>query len=185
MRCNQDMRDIDDIRRAGLKLIEAEAGGPTGAAKLLGMSVAQFSNLRDGAKDSKTKKPRGMRKETARKIEKEAGKPCGWLDVDHSIRTINFDDCTASQTVSIEKAISTLAEALNSLPHDQAAEKAADTLATLARAPDSAKARRAVAAALNVSVGPLTPDPLAQPRPKRGIQAQDHQHHQDQERKVA
>jgi len=83
------MRDIDDIRRDNLKLIEAEAGGPTAAAGLLDMSVAQFSNLRDGAKDSKTGKPRGMRKETARKIEEAAGKHVGWLDVDHSSSSLN------------------------------------------------------------------------------------------------
>jgi len=79
------MRDIDDIRRDNLKIIEAEAGGATAAANQLVMSVPQFSNLRDGAKDSKTGKPRGMRKDTARKIEKAAGKPKGWLDVDHSL----------------------------------------------------------------------------------------------------
>ncbi|MFU1927635.1 S24 family peptidase [Bordetella hinzii] len=77
------MKDIDQIRRANLRLIEQDAGGPSAAAKLLGMAPAQFMNLRDGAKDSKTGKPRGMRKETARRIESAAGKVPGWLDVDH------------------------------------------------------------------------------------------------------
>lgn len=74
------MKDIDEIRRENLRAIELEFGGPAGAAKRLGMSNSQFTNLRDGAKDSKTGKPRGMRKETARKIELAAGKPAGWLD---------------------------------------------------------------------------------------------------------
>ena len=74
------MKDIDEIRRENLRSIELEFGGPAGAAKQLGMSNSQFTNLRDGAKDSKTGKPRGMRKETARKIELAAGKPAGWLD---------------------------------------------------------------------------------------------------------
>lgn len=78
------MKDIDQTRRENLKLLELETGSPTSAAKLAGMSLAQFANLREGAKDSKTGKPRGMRKETARKIEANAGKPAGWLDVDHS-----------------------------------------------------------------------------------------------------
>lgn len=78
------MKDIDDIRRENLRLIEKEAGGTTEAATLCGMSPSQFANLRDGAKDSKTGKPRGMRKETARRIEDAAHKPHGWLDVDHS-----------------------------------------------------------------------------------------------------
>ena len=78
------MRDIDEIRRCNLRRLEEELGGPTVAAGRLGMSLAQFANLRDGAKDSKTGKPRGMRKETARRIELAGEKPVGWLDRDHS-----------------------------------------------------------------------------------------------------
>lgn len=77
------MKDIDETRRNNLRIIEDECGSPSEAAKAVGMSLAQFTNLRDGAKDSKTGKPRGMRKETARRIEKAAGKPEGWLDVEH------------------------------------------------------------------------------------------------------
>lgn len=79
------MKDIDTIRRENLLLIEQEAGGASEAADLVGMSPSQFINLRDGAKDSKTGKPRGMRKETARRIESGANKPEGWLDRDHSV----------------------------------------------------------------------------------------------------
>lgn len=79
-----DMKDIDQIRRDNLKALEAEHGGPAAAAATLGMSHSQFSNLRDGAKDSKTGRPRGMRTATARNIEERAGKPLGWLDTDHS-----------------------------------------------------------------------------------------------------
>jgi len=75
------MKDIDEIRRDNLRQIEAECGGASAAARLLEMSPSQFMNLRDGAKDSKTGKRRGMRKETARRIERYARKPPGWLDV--------------------------------------------------------------------------------------------------------
>ena len=51
------MKDIDEIRRKNLGLIEQELGGPNEAAKLIGMSASQFTNLRKGAKDSKTGKP--------------------------------------------------------------------------------------------------------------------------------
>lgn len=78
------MKDIDQIRRDNLRIIESQVGGPSAAAKLLEMSPAQFMNLRDGAKDSKTGKQRGMRKDTARRIEQAAGKPIGWLDLDHA-----------------------------------------------------------------------------------------------------
>lgn len=81
--CNRRVRDIDDIRRANLQLIQQEVGSAAAAATLLEMSHAQFANLRDGARDSKTGKRRGMRKETARRIESLAMKPHGWLDIDH------------------------------------------------------------------------------------------------------
>ncbi|MDR1661235.1 MAG: hypothetical protein LBR95_02235 [Azoarcus sp.] len=87
------MKDIDDIRRENLCLLEKEMGGATAIANLIGMSPVQYINLRNGAKDSQTGKPRGMRKGTARKIEAAAGKPAGWLDTDHSanISPQNFD----------------------------------------------------------------------------------------------
>lgn len=78
------MKEIDEIRRENLRLIDAQYGGPSAAAAACGMSHAQFTNLRDGAKDSKTGRQRGMRATTARKIEKSLGKPVGWLDTDHS-----------------------------------------------------------------------------------------------------
>jgi SOS-response transcriptional repressor LexA len=83
------MKDIDEIRRENLRLLERECGGPTAAAERVGMSPAQFANLRDGARDSRTGKPRGMRKETARRIEESCGKPAGWLDAEHDSRIPN------------------------------------------------------------------------------------------------
>ncbi|HEM7897001.1 TPA: hypothetical protein U2L33_001033 [Burkholderia cenocepacia] len=77
------MKDIDEIRRDNLRLLEKEAGSATAAANLLNMSLAQYTNLRDGAKDSKTGNRRGMRKATARRIDQAARKPAGWLDIDH------------------------------------------------------------------------------------------------------
>lgn len=77
------MRDIDQIRRDNMLAIEREIGGATAAAERSGMSQAQWTNLRSGAVDSKTGKRRGMRKETARRIEESVGKPPGWLDAEH------------------------------------------------------------------------------------------------------
>lgn len=73
--------DIDEIRRINLKELEKELG--TDLYKKAGMSPTQFYNLRDGAKDSKTGKPRGMRKQTAWKFEDAANKPRGYLDKLH------------------------------------------------------------------------------------------------------
>lgn len=78
------MKDIDEIRRDNMKALEREAGGPSDAARGAGMRTAgQWINLRNGAPDSKTGKPRGMNKATARKIERAFGKPYLWLDTDH------------------------------------------------------------------------------------------------------
>lgn len=63
-----------------METLEQEAGGATAAASRAGMSYSQWVNLRSGAADSKTGKPRGMRKATARKIEAAFNKPDGWLD---------------------------------------------------------------------------------------------------------
>lgn len=107
------MKDIDAIRRENLRLIEKEVGGTTEAATLCGMSPSQFANLRDGAKDSKTGKPRGMRKETARRIEAAAGKQPGWLDVDHSLAPISAtSEPVATPSHSHESPIPSLVQAL-------------------------------------------------------------------------
>lgn len=81
-----------------MRLLEAELGGPTETANRVGMSPAQFANLKTGAKDSKTGKPRGMRKSTARRIEEAAGKPTGWLDIDHATAVIS--EKTASSDIN-------------------------------------------------------------------------------------
>ncbi len=75
--------DIDQIRRINLCDLE-KMHGASALAKKAGMSPAQFYNLRDGAKDSKTGKPRGMRKETAWKLEDAAGVKRGYLDILHA-----------------------------------------------------------------------------------------------------
>lgn len=78
------MKDIDEIRAENLVLLQKEIGSPTKTEDKLEMTLSQFQNLRDRAKDSKTGKPRGMRKSTARKIEAKAEKWEGWLDIDRS-----------------------------------------------------------------------------------------------------
>lgn len=74
------MKDIDEVRRKAMALLEREAGGPVAAASKTNMSYSQWVNLRSGALDSKTGKPRGMRKETARRIEAAFERPEGWMD---------------------------------------------------------------------------------------------------------
>lgn len=76
--------DIDEIRRTNVRRLEAIAGSPKDAADRVGMTYAQYVNTRDGAKEAKTGKQRGMRKETAWRFEDAFGMTRGWLDTDHS-----------------------------------------------------------------------------------------------------
>ncbi|WP_323026556.1 hypothetical protein [Castellaniella sp.] len=82
------MKDIDEIRRSNMAMLEDQVGGATAAAKIYGCSQSQWSNWRLGAKDSKTGKRKGMRKESARSIEKAFGKPAGWLDIDRDVKDL-------------------------------------------------------------------------------------------------
>lgn len=75
--------DIDDIRRANIRLLQQSAGSARLAADKVSMSYAQFVNYRDGAKDSRSGKQRAMRKETAWRIEDAFNMPRGWLDQPH------------------------------------------------------------------------------------------------------
>jgi hypothetical protein len=78
------LMDIDQIRRDNICRLEKAFGGGAALAKMVKMSDAQYYNLRNGAKDSKTGKPRGMRRSTAHRFEVACAKPPGWMDADHS-----------------------------------------------------------------------------------------------------
>jgi len=80
--------DIDDIRRQNILELEHLAGSASTIAMRLGMSYAQFVNLRDGAKDQRSGKRRGMRKETAWRFEDAFSKPRGWLDMHHAAENL-------------------------------------------------------------------------------------------------
>ncbi len=73
--------DIDEIRRENIRKLQHVAGSANAVAEKVGMSYVQYVNLRDGAKDPRSGKPRGMRKETAWRFEKAFGMSKGWLDL--------------------------------------------------------------------------------------------------------
>lgn len=79
------MKFIDDIRRENLALLITELGSSKALAELLGRDAAQVSQWKQGSKNSRTGRRRGLTDETARWIEDKAGKPSGWLDVDHGV----------------------------------------------------------------------------------------------------
>lgn len=75
--------DIDDIRRANIRILEKAAGSIKIIAEKVEMTHAQYVNLRDGAIDPRSQKQRGMRKETAWRFEDAFRMPRGWLDTPH------------------------------------------------------------------------------------------------------
>lgn len=78
------MKFIDQIRRENLIQLAQTYGGVAALAQVLERSESQVSQWKRGSEHSVTGKPRGMKSETARWIEKVTNKPPGWLDVDHS-----------------------------------------------------------------------------------------------------
>jgi hypothetical protein len=66
---NSAMKSIDDIRRENLQVLERQFGSLRGLADVLDRSESQVSQWKNGAVNSGTGKPRGMRTETARFIE--------------------------------------------------------------------------------------------------------------------
>lgn len=81
---NEAMKSIDDIRRENMRALERQFGSLRGLADVLDRSESQVSQWKNGAVNSGTGKPRGMRTETARFIEEKAKMPPGWLDREHS-----------------------------------------------------------------------------------------------------
>lgn len=77
---NYGMQTIEEIRVLRLLILRKEFGGNTALAEKLGISTAQLSQWINQSPDSKTKKPRTMSSESARKVEIITGKERGWMD---------------------------------------------------------------------------------------------------------
>jgi hypothetical protein len=77
------MTTVEQNRRTNLVTLAKEAGGNVALAKLAGFSEAMISQWIHGAPDSRTKKARGMRPDTCRRLETAMHKPTGWMDADH------------------------------------------------------------------------------------------------------
>ncbi len=89
---NLAMKSIDDIRRENLQALERQFGSLKNLADALERSESQVSQWKNGAINSATGKPRGMRTETARFIEEKSGVRPGWLDTDHSNEALSDKD---------------------------------------------------------------------------------------------
>ena len=75
--------NIEEIRRINMQILAAEFGGVGKLAELLERDQSQVSQWMHGAKNSGTGKPRGMRPDSCRYIERKCNKPAGWMDTNH------------------------------------------------------------------------------------------------------
>lgn len=71
---------IEETYRKRLKMLTDEYGGQKKLSEVIEKSPAQISQWIKAAPDSKTGKPRSLKSETAREIEKRTNKPIGWFD---------------------------------------------------------------------------------------------------------
>lgn len=74
------METNKDFRRYWLAAACAEVGGQAKLAELADLNVAYISQVKNGSPDSRTKKPKQMGDDMARKIEVALSKPIGWMD---------------------------------------------------------------------------------------------------------
>lgn len=74
------MKTIEETYREKLKILASEFGGQNELSKVIGKSAAQISQWINASPDSKTGKPRSLKSETAREIERLTGKPHAWFD---------------------------------------------------------------------------------------------------------
>lgn len=74
---------IDEIRRHNLAALVREYGSVVALAAAIERSESQVSQWLNASINSGTGKPRGMRSDSCRHIEKMVGKPIGWMDTRH------------------------------------------------------------------------------------------------------
>lgn len=112
---HRGMQTNDEIRRARLALLIAEAGSAAKFAERAGKAPPQISQWINASPDSKTKRPRTMSDDAARELEKRLGLPRGWMDqpvVTPADRSARDSDAVPA----LPSALAAVANALSSVP---------------------------------------------------------------------
>ncbi|MBT2333597.1 hypothetical protein J7E49_06730 [Variovorax paradoxus] len=78
-----DMKTIGEIRLENLELLVADSGTLETVAGKAGTTSVYLSQIRNGALDQKTGRPRQMGDQMARRLELAHEKPKGWMDTPH------------------------------------------------------------------------------------------------------
>jgi hypothetical protein len=146
--------DIDEIRRINIRAIERDFDTATSMADTMGMTYAQYVNLRDGAKDSRSGKPRGMRKETAWRFEDAGKKPRGWLDQQHDLACIPAEPSIGirlppEDALAFGTAVETIAQGLVTMNRDERLQMV-ELFVALINSPDSLISQRELSKALSL-----------------------------------
>lgn len=126
-----------------LKVLVAEGGGPTSVGAAVGTPPSHISAMTAGR--------RGVGDALADSLESAFGRPNGWMDrpIPEAEAPLGNPTSEASKP-TLAQALEVVATKLNLLTDDQR-EMVAQRLQTLARAPDSQRAREAVLATLEPS----------------------------------
>jgi len=82
----------------------SKAGSATALANAAGISAAYLSQIKNKTPESKTRKPKGMGDDVARKIEKALALQIGWMDERHDLQEIaTYDGTLANGDIEIRQ----------------------------------------------------------------------------------
>lgn len=100
---NPPMKTISEIRLDNLEILIAEKGTLEALATAAGSSSVYLSQIRNGATDQKTGKPRQMGNAIARRLEAACDRPKGWMDAPGSQRSVKPNEGRDSRKESAMK----------------------------------------------------------------------------------
>lgn len=99
-----DMKTVEEVRRERLSILKNEAGSLVALNEKLGLNVrdSTLSQILNGAKNSKTGKPKEMGSKLARDLERATGKDVGWMDTDPALLIHPFSNDAATIAADID-----------------------------------------------------------------------------------
>jgi hypothetical protein len=128
------MKTVAAIRRENLVLLAEELGSMEAVAARVDSTPVYLSQIRRQMPDSRTKRPRELGTELARRLERACEKPDGWMDQDHSSPEAAPELVVADVMHALGKDSRTTFDVLKlsiTQSHHIAAEKKAEYLAAL------------------------------------------------------
>lgn len=94
------MKTIEETYREKLQILIAEFGSQAELARHIDKNPAQISQWINGAVGA-SGKPRSLKAETAREIEKKTGKPNGWFDQPEAATKLSTSNKTYNNTTTL------------------------------------------------------------------------------------